>query len=188
MFSWKVVDCPFEELEHDWGACPFAHEGEKARRRSPATHPYQAACCPDVRRRGRCPRGDSCPFAHSVFELHLHPAKFRIKMCRDGTDCTRKICFFAHSPPELRTPSPAPAPSSAGALPKCQPSIRQQPQQQPPALMQAAGGALGQQASKQLAMGAPAPGLQLRGACGAGGSPLHAAAYLEMLRHQQLRS
>jgi hypothetical protein len=60
--------------------CPYAHPGEKARRRSPAGQAYQAACCPDVRRRGRCPRGGACPWAHSVFEIHLHPAKFRTKV------------------------------------------------------------------------------------------------------------
>jgi len=85
--------------------CPYGHPGEKARRRSPRNS-YQAVCCPDIRRRGRCPRGESCPYAHSVFEIHLHPAKFRTKLCRDGAACTRQICFFAHAESELRTPSP----------------------------------------------------------------------------------
>ena len=41
-----------------------------------------------------------------MHELHLHPAKFRTKMCRDRSACTRQICFFAHDESQLRSPTP----------------------------------------------------------------------------------
>lgn len=128
MFSWKVVECPTVDAGHDWTTCPWAHPGEKARRRSPRNHSYQAACCPDVRRRGRCPRGEACPWAHSVFELYLHPSRFRTRMCRDGTSCTRAMCFFAHTDNELRTL----AENDTSALHTGGQAAQQQEQQQQP--------------------------------------------------------
>ncbi|KZV32422.1 Zinc finger C-x8-C-x5-C-x3-H type family protein [Dorcoceras hygrometricum] len=61
---------------HDWTDCPFAH---------PA---------------------DSCEFAHGVFECWLHPARYRTQPCKDGMNCKRRVCFFAHSPDQLRVLSP----------------------------------------------------------------------------------
>eukprot|EP00878_Enallax_costatus_P002148 GHUV01002316.1.p1 GENE.GHUV01002316.1~~GHUV01002316.1.p1 ORF type:complete len:578 (+),score=123.64 GHUV01002316.1:300-2033(+) len=88
--------------QHDIGACPFAHSGEKAARRDLRVFKYDSSACPDVLQSGRCPRGISCNMAHSVFEYWLHPQRYRTQMCRDGASCTRKVCFFAHSDQELR--------------------------------------------------------------------------------------
>jgi hypothetical protein len=54
---------------------------------------------------GFCVRGDLCPYAHGVFECWLHPSRFRTQLCKDGANCHRPICFFAHSLNELRTPT-----------------------------------------------------------------------------------
>ena len=53
-----------------------------------------------------CPhlQGDNCLFAHGVYECWLHPAKYRTQMCKDTPGCTREVCFFAHSPTQLRRP------------------------------------------------------------------------------------
>jgi len=64
----------------------------------------------------------------------LHPDRYRTQMCRDGTACPRKVCFFAHNAQEMRTPSgpstaggpagspggatPAPGESSSGGVPQ----------------------------------------------------------------------
>ena len=56
----------------------------------------------------KCPRGDSCPYAHNVFEYWLHPSRYRTQLCKDGAACARRICFFAHSPLELRADAPKP--------------------------------------------------------------------------------
>lgn len=55
-----------------------------------------------MKRDSECPHGDSCIFAHSVFEIWLHPARYRTQLCSYGVDCKRGICFFAHYPGELR--------------------------------------------------------------------------------------
>jgi hypothetical protein len=55
-----------------------------------------------------CVRGDACPYAHNVFEYWLHPTRYRTQLCNDGEKCARKICFFAHSLEELRTPATKP--------------------------------------------------------------------------------
>ncbi|KAI8467518.1 MAG: hypothetical protein J3K34DRAFT_34237, partial [Monoraphidium minutum] len=104
-----------QQAAHDWLECPYAHRGEKAARRDPRTHSHVAVICPDIRRSGRCPRGDSCPYAHSVFELHLHPSRYRTSLCTMGASCKRPVCFFAHSVQEMRAaPAPAPAGSDEG--------------------------------------------------------------------------
>jgi hypothetical protein len=48
---------------HEWKQCPFAHPGEKARRRPGRSFP---AMCPDANAPAGCPRGDACSNAHSL--------------------------------------------------------------------------------------------------------------------------
>lgn len=43
------TDCPFEDV-HDWTECPFAHNGEKARRRDPRKWSYSSQACPSFRK------------------------------------------------------------------------------------------------------------------------------------------
>ncbi|XP_050382790.1 zinc finger CCCH domain-containing protein 2-like [Argentina anserina] len=100
MFEFKVRRCT-RSRSHDWTDCPFAHPGEKARRRDPRRYQYSGTVCADYRR-GGCSRGDSCEFAHGVFECWLHPARYRTEACKDGKNCKRKVCFFAHTPRQLR--------------------------------------------------------------------------------------
>ncbi|KAJ4949930.1 hypothetical protein NE237_005599 [Protea cynaroides] len=49
-----------------------------------------------------CRRRDACEFAYGVFECWLHPASYRTQVCKDGKNCKRKVCFFAHTPHQLR--------------------------------------------------------------------------------------
>ncbi|KAK9150197.1 hypothetical protein Syun_008506 [Stephania yunnanensis] len=105
MYEFKVRRC-MRSRSHDWTDCPFAHPGEKARRRDPRKFHYSGNACADFRRTGSCPRGDACEFAHGVFECWLHPARYRTHACKDGKGCKRKVCFFAHSPRELRVLAP----------------------------------------------------------------------------------
>jgi hypothetical protein len=46
---------------------------------------------------GRTPRLSPAP--------RLHPLRFRTQYCKQGRSCARRLCFFAHSPEELRSPS-----------------------------------------------------------------------------------
>ena len=51
--------------------------------------------------------GDDCPFAHGVYEVLLHPLRYRTELCKDFVQrgfCARDVCFFAHFHPEQRTP------------------------------------------------------------------------------------
>ncbi|KAG9439208.1 hypothetical protein H6P81_019373 [Aristolochia fimbriata] len=111
MYEFKVRRCT-RGRSHDWTDCPFAHPGEKARRRDPRRFHYSGNACPEFRR-GGCPRGDACEYAHGVFECWLHPARYRTQPCRDGKSCRRKVCFFAHTPAQLRLLSPGSGSSSS---------------------------------------------------------------------------
>ncbi|KAG9130040.1 hypothetical protein Leryth_012808 [Lithospermum erythrorhizon] len=119
IYSFKVRPCS-RAYSHDWTECPFVHPGENARRRDPRKFHYSCVPCPDFRK-GSCRRGDMCEYAHGVFESWLHPAQYRTRLCKDGTNCDRKVCFFAHTQEEIRplyhstgsaNPSPGSAPSS----------------------------------------------------------------------------
>ncbi|KAF6256220.1 hypothetical protein COO60DRAFT_135613 [Scenedesmus sp. NREL 46B-D3] len=105
MYCYKVLPCA-KRAAHEWTTCPWAHPGEKARRRDPRVYAYLAIPCPDTKEGKECPRGDDCPNCHSLFEYWLHPSRYRTQLCRnnDGSHCKRQICFFAHSVDELRVP------------------------------------------------------------------------------------
>ncbi|KAG6513418.1 zinc finger CCCH domain-containing protein 24-like [Zingiber officinale] len=100
MFSFKIRPCS-RAYSHDWTECPFVHPGENARRRDPRKYHYSCVPCPDFRK-GSCRRGDLCEYAHGVFECWLHPVQYRTRLCKDGTNCSRQVCFFAHTIEELR--------------------------------------------------------------------------------------
>ena len=104
MYEFKVRKC-VRGRSHDWTECPYAHPGEKARRRDPRKFHYSGTACPDFRK-GNCKKGDVCEFAHGVFECWLHPARYRTQVCKDGQACRRRVCFFAHTPEEVRVLSP----------------------------------------------------------------------------------
>ncbi|XP_042469394.1 zinc finger CCCH domain-containing protein 2-like [Zingiber officinale] len=101
IYDFKVKICG-RGRSHDWADCPFAHPGEKARRRDLRKHSYSGTACPDFRKPVGCKRGDACELAHGVFECWLHPDRYRTQPCKDGTDCRRRVCFFAHTPDQLR--------------------------------------------------------------------------------------
>lgn len=105
MYEFKVRRCS-RTRAHDWTECPFTHPGEKARRRDPRRFNYCGTACPEFRK-GSCPRGDACEFAHGVFECWLHPSRYRTQLCKDGMQCTRRACFFAHASNQLRVPTDA---------------------------------------------------------------------------------
>ncbi|KAG6491673.1 hypothetical protein ZIOFF_046609 [Zingiber officinale] len=114
MYDFKVKLCG-RGRSHDWAECPFAHPGEKARRRDLRKHCYSGTPCPDFRKPGGCKRGDACELAHGVFECWLHPDRYRTQACKDGTECRRRVCFFAHTPDQLRvlhTPPSSPLQSA----------------------------------------------------------------------------
>ncbi|XP_012466944.1 zinc finger CCCH domain-containing protein 30 [Gossypium raimondii] len=118
MYSFKVRPCS-RAYSHDWTECPFVHPGENARRRDPRKFHYSCVPCPDFRK-GACRRGDMCEYAHGVFECWLHPAQYRTRLCKDGTSCARRVCFFAHTADELRplyvsTGSAVPSPRSSAS-------------------------------------------------------------------------
>lgn len=76
--------CP-KAKPHDWTQCPFAHPGEKAKRRDPRRFSYSGSACPEFRKAGVCSRGDACPLAHGVFETWLHPTRYKTQVCCKGT-------------------------------------------------------------------------------------------------------
>ncbi|KAJ0266776.1 Zinc finger CCCH domain-containing protein 66 [Hirschfeldia incana] len=116
MYAFKIKPCS-RAYSHDWTECPFVHPGENARRRDPRKYHYSCVPCPEFRK-GSCSRSDSCEYAHGIFECWLHPAQYRTRLCKDETNCSRRVCFFAHRPDELRplytsTGSGVPSPRSS---------------------------------------------------------------------------
>lgn len=101
MYFYKVQLCT-KSAVHDWTSCPFAHIGETALRRDPRAVGYSCQMCPEIQNGDTCPRGEKCPFSHSVFESWLHPQRYKTKLCRQGDQCARSVCFFAHSLEDLR--------------------------------------------------------------------------------------
>merc|ERR1719421_2328557 len=148
MYEFKVKRCPRVKA-HDWTECPFAHPGEKARRRDPRKYCYSETACPDFRK-GSCRRGDACEFAHGVFECWLHPSRYRTHTCTDGEACKRRVCFFAHGQSELRTPTEThtmgapPALEGLGGVPGLLPGM------QDPAVQAAVAQILSLQAQQQF--------------------------------------
>ncbi|RVW96361.1 Zinc finger CCCH domain-containing protein 49 [Vitis vinifera] len=65
--------------------------------------------------RGTAKKGDSCEFAHGVFECWLHPARYRTQPCKDGPNCRRRVCFFAHTAEQLRV-LPQQSPRTPGSV------------------------------------------------------------------------
>ncbi|KAJ8485247.1 hypothetical protein OPV22_017732 [Ensete ventricosum] len=65
MYEFKVRRCPRGRV-HDWTECPYAHPGEKARRRDPRRFHYSGSPCSDFRRGGGCRLGDACDLAHGL--------------------------------------------------------------------------------------------------------------------------
>ncbi|KAE8676794.1 hypothetical protein F3Y22_tig00111582pilonHSYRG01203 [Hibiscus syriacus] len=115
MYTFTVQPCS-RAYSHDWTECPFVHPGENARRCDPRRYLYNCVPCPEFRK-GLCKQGDNCEYAHGIFKSWLHPAQYRTRLCKDETNCTRKVCFFAHNPKELRplyasTGSALPSPTS----------------------------------------------------------------------------
>ncbi|KAL8461227.1 hypothetical protein ACS0TY_032627 [Phlomoides rotata] len=109
MYEFKVRKCN-RSRSHDWTECPFAHPGEKARRRDPRRFHYSGTVCSEFRK-GSCNKGENCDFSHGVFECWLHPSRYRTEACKDGKNCKRKVCFFAHSTRQLRiVPESPPSP------------------------------------------------------------------------------
>lgn len=58
MYVFKVVHCS-KQFVHDWKECPYAHEGETARRRHPNQHTAQP--CPNFKSTKMCPRWPPLP-------------------------------------------------------------------------------------------------------------------------------
>ncbi|XP_073130044.1 zinc finger CCCH domain-containing protein 29-like isoform X2 [Henckelia pumila] len=120
MYSFKVKPCS-RAYSHDWTECPFVHPGENARRRDLRKFNYTCVPCPEFKK-GSCVKGDTCEYAHGVFESWLHPAQYKTRLCKEEMACVRKVCFFAHKPEELRpvyhsTGSAMPSPKSGSVNP-----------------------------------------------------------------------
>eukprot|EP00775_Hariotina_reticulata_P010632 gene10632-10790_t len=82
MYVFKASGGALGAGAHDWSSCPYAHPKEKARRRDPRVYQYASTPCPESLKGINCGRGLACPYAHSVYEYWLHPARFRTQMCK----------------------------------------------------------------------------------------------------------
>ncbi|KEH34293.1 putative transcription factor C3H family [Medicago truncatula] len=101
MYRFKVERC-YETSSHYFSECSFVHPGENLKRRDPKQYNYSYLLCHAFQKSGSCWKGDACEYAHGAFESGLHPSRYRTMYCRNGTECRREVCFFAHNHEELR--------------------------------------------------------------------------------------
>eukprot|EP01026_Neomeris_dumetosa_P050755 TRINITY_DN44560_c0_g1_i2.p1 TRINITY_DN44560_c0_g1~~TRINITY_DN44560_c0_g1_i2.p1 ORF type:complete len:344 (+),score=14.11 TRINITY_DN44560_c0_g1_i2:229-1260(+) len=101
MWEFKIQPCTRQDT-HEWTQCPHAHVGEKLARRDFLQTKYFPKACENMKNKKHCENGDNCFKAHNVFELWLHPYKYRTDYCTNKNNCTRALCFFAHNEGELR--------------------------------------------------------------------------------------
>ncbi|KAF8058885.1 zinc finger CCCH domain-containing protein 67 [Scenedesmus sp. PABB004] len=155
MYSYKVAFCA-RRYPHDWASCPCGHKGERAARRDPRVHPYDAIACSFAKQRQTCPRGDACTHAHNLFEYWLHPQRYRTELCSFGSNCERPVCFFAHTIDELRQLDPGLPPaetcwSAGAAVSRARPAAAHGAcaVQQPAGALAAAAAAAAQQQAQQ---------------------------------------
>ncbi|RHN67663.1 putative transcription factor C3H family [Medicago truncatula] len=145
-----------------------------ARRRDSRKYHYTCVPCPEFRK-GSCRKGDACEYAHGIFECWLHPAQYITRLCKDETRCTRRVCFFAHKPEELRPlyastgcplPSPtsysnSPCASSMDSFTLSSPSSSIQSAPTPPLIPSASSPATGTMWQTQIQLHAAVPTLQM---------------------------
>jgi len=127
----KVKLCT-RRRRHTWSACPYAHRGETARRRDPSTYHavpcpemrqvstlfilptrllvFRVTHAPEVNvactlttisNTGSILQGWNTSPVRLIKESVC--SRYCTVMCNKGAACNRALCFFAHSPEELRT-------------------------------------------------------------------------------------
>ena len=104
----KVKRCP-RARPHDWTQCPFAHPGEKAKRRDPRRYRYSGTACPEFRR-----VRDDAVFACLLALLSSRGSTYADVYCLLPPNLSaRTAAAAAATPAPLRTAS-----SSAGCTPR----------------------------------------------------------------------
>ncbi|KAF3324722.1 zinc finger CCCH domain-containing protein 54 [Carex littledalei] len=102
MYSFKVKRC-LDRRAHNWGYCPYVHQGERIQRRDPCKFQYKRQMCHESQDITMCRLGNRCKYSHGLYEYWLHPTRYRTRMCNMGLACRRRVCFFAHSLQQLRS-------------------------------------------------------------------------------------
>jgi hypothetical protein len=94
---------------------PFAHPGERARRRDLGAYRYRSEMCKSMRRTGECALGDLCQQSHNVFEVRARPRG----------DCVRPPAQRLSSFPVLPLSRAATRPYQGGrrAMPAARPGV-----------------------------------------------------------------
>lgn len=99
----KIYDCP-HGYKHDHKKCPYYHYSKDRRR---AGYTKFTGECKYIKEGEICPKGDSCPYAHSQAELLYFADKYKTRFCsrypNDLKNCEfGEYCSFAHSEEEIR--------------------------------------------------------------------------------------
>ncbi|KAE8702027.1 Zinc finger CCCH domain-containing protein 24 [Hibiscus syriacus] len=100
LFSFKIRPCS-RAYSHDWTECPFVHPGERMHGEGTLVSTTTAVCLALISEKGLVDVGICVNMLMEVFECWLHPTQYRTWMCKDGTSCNRRVCFFAHTAEEL---------------------------------------------------------------------------------------
>ena len=98
--EFKTCNCDLDFECANAKQCIYIHSWEDVNfvaRRNPFSCAYEPELCESHGATSTCPRGVSCPFAHTKFEQMYHPTRYKSLQCQDGKACKRgTLCAFAH--------------------------------------------------------------------------------------------
>ncbi|XP_068230133.1 uncharacterized protein [Palaemon carinicauda] len=82
VFTYKVNRCKVKNCKVK--KC-IGYHGYHDRRRDPKLILYKPSLCDNISSESssKCPRGDSCPLSHSIFEIRYHPKVYKMYNCKE---------------------------------------------------------------------------------------------------------
>jgi hypothetical protein len=109
LFHYKTVWCPFNYINHDKGACVYAHNWQDFRR-DPRKLNLEPVPCPSWNPTehisnydNACPQGFNCIKCHGWKEYDFHPLIYKTKPCPNNKKCNKgKVCSNYHNNDERR--------------------------------------------------------------------------------------
>ena len=95
VYVYKVQRCP-QAGNHDWTACPYAHKGERARRRDPRSFSYLAVTCPAFRESQQQHHLARTGAAPSCVRAHMRTSWPHVLRLKEISRRGKNFCRYSH--------------------------------------------------------------------------------------------